>query len=197
MPKKLIQAIILLFVCMSANGQGLSSKYDSKNHPKAKGVWVSIRYPAGWQAKEGERPHIVQKFVGDYKGMFTMLALQIVDTGGPVEKECRETNAKDFGKDMVESESSLKLLDIKKIKHEEKPGYIYDLQTFVERAGISATTTHRAMSICYKNVLVSAWCSPLIINKANQTVSSNQQDLDRVKDLCFQFFNSLVLMDKY
>ena len=183
--------------CKPLNLPPFSSKYDSKNHPKAKGIWATIRYPQGWVAKEGERPNIVQKFTGDYKGSFVMLALQIQDAGAPVEKECKDTSARVFGEDLASDEENLKILNIKKIKHEEKPAYIYDMQSVIDRAGMTAKTAHRVMSVCYGNSLISAWCSPMKINNANQSISSGPQQLEEISGLCFQFFNSLVLMDKY
>lgn len=183
--------------CLSSNITSLDLKFDSKNHPKAKGLWVTVRYPKGWQAKEGERPNIVQKFTADYKGLYVMLALQITDAGAPVEKECAETSATEFGRDMVDGEDNLKILKIRKIKHEEKPAYMYDLQSNIERAGFTSNTTSRVMSVCYKNTLVSAWCSPMKIDTKSTLIQSNENDLETINNLCFQFFNSLVLMDKY
>jgi hypothetical protein len=183
--------------CVSWNIKSLDLKFDSKNHPKAKGLWVTVRYPKGWQAKEGERPNIVQKFTGDYKGLFVMLSLQITDAGAPVEKECAQTSASTFGRDMVDGEDNLKILKIRKTRHEEKPAYLYDLQASIERAGLAINTTSRVMSVCYKNTLVSAWCSPMKIDTKKTLVQSSQNDLETIDNLCFQFFNSLVLMDKY
>jgi hypothetical protein len=36
--------------------------FKSTNHPKAKGIDLKIEYPASWDAAEGERPNIIQKF---------------------------------------------------------------------------------------------------------------------------------------
>jgi len=188
---------LLLVACsISSNAQVLSAKFDTKNHPKAKGVWATVRYPAEWQPKEGERPNIVQKFSGDYKGLFVMLAIQILDAGAPVEKECRDTPAAEFGKDISEGENQ-KVTTIKKGNHENKPAYFYDLESKQERAGMATTTRHRVMSVCYKNTIVSAWCSPMKIDKEKQSLFTTQQHLTDVNPLCFQFFNSLVLMDNY
>lgn len=186
----------MTFICLKANTQVLSAKFDTKNHPKAKGVWATVRYPAEWQPKEGERPNIVQKFSGDYKDLFVMLAIQIMDAGGPVEKECKETPAGDFGNDISEPGIS-RVTAIKKGMHENKPAYFYDLESKQERAGMAMTTRHRVMTICYKNTLVSAWCSPMKINKEKQSFFTSQEHLNDVNPLCFQFFNSLVLMGNY
>lgn len=193
---KWLICLLLVTYSISSNAQVLSAKFDTKNHPKAKGVWATVRYPAEWQPKEGERPNIVQKFSGDYKGLFVMLALQILDAGAPVEKECRNTPAAEFGKDISEGENQ-KVTTIKKGNHENKPAYFYDLESKQERAGMAMTTRHRVMSVCYKNTLVSAWCSPMKIDKEKQSFFTTQQHLTDVNPLCFQFFNSLVLMDNY
>jgi hypothetical protein len=188
--------LLLITTSINSNAQVLSAKFDTKNHPKAKGVWATVRYPAEWQPKEGERPNIVQKFSGDYKDLFVMLAIQIMDAGGPVEKECRDTTAVQFGKDMSEGENQ-KVTTIKKGNHENKPAYFYDLESKQERAGIAMTTRSRVMTVCYKNTLVSAWCSPMKIDKEKQSLFTTQQHLNDVNPLCFQFFNSLVLMGNY
>jgi hypothetical protein len=192
------QFILLLFFLFSltASAQVLNSKFDTKNHPKAKGVWATVRYPTEWQPKEGERPNIIQKFSGDYKGLFVMLAIQIMDAGAPVEKECRETSAIEFGKDLSD-DANQKVTAIKKGNHEGKPAFFYDIESKIERAGMATTTRSRVMSVCYKNTLVSTWCSPMKIDMQKQSLFTTQQHLSDVNPLCFQFFNSLVLMDKY
>lgn len=44
--------------------KGQKRTWTSKDHPKAKGLKMKISYPSAWQAKEGTRPNILQKFVG-------------------------------------------------------------------------------------------------------------------------------------
>jgi hypothetical protein len=188
--------LLLITTSINSNAQVLGAKFDTKNHPKAKGVWATVRYPAAWQPKEGERPNIVQKFSGDYKDLFVMLAIQIMDAGGPVEKECKDTSAVQFGKDMSEGDNQ-KVITIKKGNHENKPAYFYDLESKIERVGVTSTTRHRVMSVCYKNTIVSAWCSPMKIDIEKQSLFTTQQHLNDVNPLCFQFFNSLVLMGNY
>jgi len=42
--------------------------FSTFNHPKAHDLNISIQYPSLWVAKEGQRPHIVQKFTGSSTG---------------------------------------------------------------------------------------------------------------------------------
>ena len=106
--KKLLM-LLLYMLCLSTNAQVLNSKFDTKNHPKAKGVWVTVRYPTEWEAKEGERPNIVKKFSGYYKGIFVMLALQIRDAGEPIEQECAGMSTSEFSSALTEGETDIKL----------------------------------------------------------------------------------------
>jgi hypothetical protein len=194
---KALIGIALSVLLISVSAQPLGSKYDTKNHPKAKSVWVTIRYPTGWEAKEGERPNIVQKFSGEYNGLFVMLALQIKDAGGPVEKECASMSKKDFADVFSDESIQLYVSNVQKTNHEGKPAFIYEMQQKVERAGNSVPTSHKVMTLCYKNMMVSAWCSPMKIDRTNNKITSTLQDVNTAQPLCFQFFNSLVLMDRY
>jgi hypothetical protein len=44
---------------------GQHTTFSTKGHPKGKGVNFTIAYPSSWRAAEGERPNVVQKFVGE------------------------------------------------------------------------------------------------------------------------------------
>jgi hypothetical protein len=182
---------------MGADAQVLNSKFDTKNHPKAKGVWATVRYPTGWQKEEGERPNIVQKFSGDYNDMFVVLSLQIVNAGAPVEKECSDMRVAEFAEAFSDKPSNQFAVNVKKSKHEEKPVFLYEMQSKLERAGLSIQATHKVMTVCYKNTLISAWCSPSKIDYVTKSMTSSQRELNAASPLCLQYFNSLVLIDAY
>ncbi len=190
-------ATLIAALSMQANSQVFDSKFDTKHHPKAKGVWATVRYPSGWEVKEGERPNIVKKFSGDYKGMYVVLSLQIRDAGSPVENECSQSSINDFAEAFSDTSNGIKVFDVKKIRHEGKPAFIYRMNAQLERAGISSNLSHRVMTVCRKNTLISSWCSPSTINHKTQSVGSTSRDLDSAEPLCLQFFNSLVLMENY
>lgn len=194
---KKLMLVVLAIISFNANAQVLNGRFDTKNHPKAKGVWATIKYPAGWEVKEGERPNIVQKFSGDYNDVFVVLSLQILNAGGPVEKECVDTGINEFAEAFSDKASNQLVVNVRKSKHEEKPAFLYDMQTTIERAGMSMQIDHKVMTVCYKNILISAWCSPSKFDKRTKLISSTQREMNAVSPLCFQFFNSLVLMDRY
>ena len=103
----------------------------------------------------------------------------------------------EFSEAMTDKSSNQIVLKMQKTKHEDKPSFIYELQQQVERAGTSSTITNKVMTVCYKNTMVSAWCAPMLIDTQNQRVISTSKQIQQAEPMCFQFFNSLVLMDKY
>ena len=193
----ILTLLATIFFATAADAQTLSQKFDSKDHPKAKGVWATVRYPSGFEVKEGERPNIVQKFSGEYKGLYTVLSLQILNAGAPIEAECKNTSVKDMTEAFSDSSANVLAQNLKKTTHENKPAFVYDSRAIVARGGVSLTTYHRVMTVCHKNTMISMWCSPARIDYGNKSANSLPNDLNEVAPLCFQFFNSLVLMDSY
>jgi hypothetical protein len=59
--------------------------YNSRGHPNANGLEIRLMYPADWEAAEGIRPHIVQRFVRRHVG--DNCALEVHDLGKPVPRE--------------------------------------------------------------------------------------------------------------
>lgn len=69
---------------------GKRVKFDSKDRKKAKGVHMSIEYPKSWQAKEGDRPNVVQKFMGkddDGRLVQCILVIKGIAAKGPFPPE--------------------------------------------------------------------------------------------------------------
>ena len=68
----------LLYCQKSINDEILSYakgeryKYNSKGHEKSKGLEIQIEIPNDWIKKEGERPHIIQKFSSSGKILGTV-----------------------------------------------------------------------------------------------------------------------------
>jgi hypothetical protein len=125
-----------------------------------------------------------------------MLMLQIMDAGAPVEKECSSMSVAEFSEAVTDKSTNQIVQKMQKTKHEDKPSFIYELQQQVERAGTSSTITNKVMTVCYKNTMVSAWCAPMLIDTQNQRVISTSKQIQQAEPRCFQFCNSLVLMDK-
>jgi hypothetical protein len=195
--KKILIAFAILLAASIGIAETLFEKFDSKNHPKAKGAWFTVKYPASWESKDGERPNIVKKFSGDYKGYFTQLMVQVKKADGPIEIECKSTSAIEMAKIMTDGDPEVKISNAKKISHENKPAFLFDMHQKIERAGNAVGISNRIMTVCQKDKLIMLWCGNMKIDKAANRISSSFQDLEIAGPVCFQFFNSLVLMDNY
>ena len=64
--------------------QNTAIEYSTKGNPKAGGLHITLRYPSSWRTKEGNRPHIVQKFVSAAGSGFEMCALLVVASPEPI-----------------------------------------------------------------------------------------------------------------
>lgn len=188
-----LTAMILL--ATGSNAQSLTEKFDSKGHPKAKGVWMSVKYPAGWRAVDGDRPNIVKKFIGQYQGLNTFLMIQIKASDVDLESDCKSTSAKDWEETLTDASAGVRASNAKRINHENKPAFIVDVDNFIERAGNEAYVTNRVMGICHKKNMVMAWCGTGGFGKIS--ASQSKKNLELLTPLCFQYFNSVVLMDQY
>lgn len=185
--------LALVVLASSLGAQSLTSKYDTRNHPKAKGVWMTVRYPQMWQAKEGERPNIVQKFVGTYEGVDGILMLQVKATEADIENQCKEMSPKDWKEAFEEPNANIQ--NVRLINHENQPGIIFDVVQSQERAGLTGQAYNRVMNICYKKNMIMAWCGTYEVN--SRSSKKVREDMNTLAPLCQQYFNSVVLMDKY
>lgn len=177
--------------------QIFSEKYDTKNHPKAKGAWFTVRYPNGWESNEGERPNIVQKFSGDYKGYFTTLIIQVKKADESLENDCKSLSAVEMADILASPADGAKSKNARKIKHENKTAFLFDSQIKIERAGRTTMISNKAMAICNNDKMILLLCGNMKFDKASQSISSTFSDLEVAAPICFQYFNSLVLMDNY
>lgn len=62
------------FLCLSGNSKII---YSTKDSPKGLGVNMTISKPKGWEAVDGDGPHIVQKFEVKQNGNYTCYLIQM------------------------------------------------------------------------------------------------------------------------
>lgn len=187
---------LLALVSLSASAQGLGEKFDTKGHPKARGVWMVVQYPTGWEAKEGARPGVVQRFAGEYAGVPSQLMLQIRDFPQmkSVEPMCKATSEQEWNKMFTDKESGIKATDAKKIKMEGKPGVIVNLTTHMERGEVSLSMATKQMTVCYKDKMINLSC---VASAQGNNIPEAKERLNKIEPLCRMYFNSFVLMDNY
>jgi hypothetical protein len=81
---------------------GFTARFDGTGHSKSKGISFQLQVPYSWQAREGERPNIVQKWTRLSPNGYAGILIQVRDLEGytPTEAEVRsiytETDASEF-----------------------------------------------------------------------------------------------------
>ncbi len=81
------------------------SIYDTKGHPKAKGIRLTIPYPKSWVTEEGRHPNIVQNIRTTIDGKYlisTTIRIQLVPKIIETGYTTTEINSEQFRKGMVE-----------------------------------------------------------------------------------------------
>lgn len=134
-------------------------KYFSKEHPKSFDLNVEIKYPSDWQAQEGLRPHVVQKFVSEKgKGLeICLLLIQELPTSLSKD-ECIE-----LSKDVNGIKEGLKELNAKNIKiiptfYSGIPGNLIEFIAKVEQAGIHTYMNAIHHTLYFKNKSIALQC---------------------------------------
>ena len=69
---------------------GEVATWNSTGHPKAAGIEMKISYPKNWTAKEGNRPHIVQKFFGVFDRGMEQFMVQVRELPEPMRDPNKE-----------------------------------------------------------------------------------------------------------
>jgi hypothetical protein len=115
--------------------KGRANKFTTRGHPKSKGAVFTIKYPSAWRAAEGERPNIVQKFIGESSGglemaMILTKSLPAVITPAEIKEALSPANLKGMvpvGATNVRATAT---------KIEGEPARIIEFTTRQERAGL-------------------------------------------------------------
>lgn len=188
---------ILFFILLNVNAQEFTQKFNTSGYLKAKGSVFSVRFPEGWESVDGDRPNIVRKFSGIYKDYKSILMIQVKKSDVPIESECSSMSAREMVDALVGSDSNIKTSNLKKIKHESKPAFIFDINQAIQRAGLDFTVSNRIMTVCHVDKMIMLWCGAFKTDKTTNVLSSTPQDIELITPLCFQYFNSLVLIDSY
>ena len=70
--------LFILFVLLGYNGYCQSNaicSYETDGTGKSKQIKIKLSYPCDWEAKEGERPNIVQKFSSGGKSIMLLIKM--------------------------------------------------------------------------------------------------------------------------
>jgi len=146
-------------LAQSTNSDDGYLTYSTENHPKANGLKITMKYPSDWEAEEGDRPHIVQKFISPSRLSIFMIyvreipgyvakAYELID-----ENDFDETFDFDVAKEFIPKNA--KLIDKRVTKIEGLLTFIVEYSSYSERAEFEIYTQNILYLMIYKKNAIS------------------------------------------
>lgn len=174
-----------------------TQKFFTKDHPKAKGINISLKYPKSWIAEEGERPNIVQKFIkvlDDGITISCMIAIwDIPEAGDFSDEEIVQEIFSEEGMKLLLGPNS-KLLKHMLTKYDGQPGALSSGVTVEERSGIKVCSYFLRHTFVYSKKVVLVGCAVIgLLSNANKI----EELYKKYEPLFLQIGNSIVIHDKW
>jgi len=174
--------------------EGYRQTFNSDGHKKAQGLKVVLQLPTSWKAKEGNRPHIVQKWVSANGTGLEMMLLDIRDADGysPSDKEIESFVSSGKVKNIVPNGATL--INSGTFSLEGRKGYWIETSSSQERAGFKLYQHSIIYQLFFRGKAVGLLCQAGSPIKDKIKVDDKYE---KVKPLCQQVLNSIVLLQTY
>lgn len=189
----------LLAVKYTANPVGeftdrFRQRYETDGMGKSQGIKMNLQLPRSWLGADGERPHIVQKWVSENGTGLEIILLDIRDGQGynPTKKEMEEFVRSGEVKDTVPDGSSY--IASGNFTLEKQNGYWVQMSIPLERAGMKMHQNVLIYQFFFRGKAIGIMC------QAGGSASEKSKINDafkRVQPLCQQVLNSVVLPQAY
>lgn len=170
---------------------GWRQRYRSDGSGKSLGLQISMQLPKSWRAKEGERPHIVQKWVSKGGHGGTMIMLIVNDTKEP-EPSAADIKAWAKSNDLVPDGATL--ISSKTFSTEKRTGILLEYSHEQERIEMEMYTKATAYTLFVKGRMVQILCG-VYAPKSEKHQADKEYTL--VKPVCQQVMNSVVFPQIY
>jgi hypothetical protein len=177
---------------------GNKSRYSTKDHPKAKGINITVEYPSHWKLSEGERPNIVQKFSGDASDGITRMFLILIKempeitSSMPAEDIANEVFSQDALKEIVPPGG--KFIKGEQTKYDGQPGAWAIFSINSQRAGMTAKMYSLQHMFIYNGKMVSIQC---MVGGLEQMSDDLYREFNSYLPLFQQIGNSIIVQDKW
>lgn len=174
--------------------KGFRQRYHTEGAGKSLGVVLNLQLPKSWQEQEGNRPYIVRKWKSEAGTGGELIMLQVRGTEGVAvtRADVAEMMLPGEIEDLVPDGGVLQ--DYGLVTIEGLPGYFMDFDVLMERAGIAVYQKMRQYSFFYHDRMIAVQCSAVALESDYESAEAR---FERMKPLCVQVFNSVVLPDKY
>ncbi len=157
-----------------------------------------MEYPQGWQAKEGNRPHIVQKFVGNPgNGPAVLIVLTVtkIPFGALVSDQDLTQVLYDDPEGQLPEGSTM--LWSQQTEYDGQPGLMLMSMQKAQRSGISLTMFSVNHYVVYKGRLILVMCSYGGADTVFVNIADPEQEMIYFSLLATLIGNSIILMDKW
>ena len=177
--------------------RGFVKKYETVNHPKAKGLSLEIKVPFSWKAREGNRPNIVQFFKGKNGYGEATFAFQVRDFTPPkgmkiTQKDLNELFSVKGLKDVVDENSTL--IESKPIVLEGQKGGMIIYDSVAERLDIKLKVRTLTYVTVYNNRMI---LLQFAVGNTEDKINETVKEFNKNRPLFQLIANSLVILDKY
>lgn len=169
-------------------------RFRSDGHPKAQGIDLVLQVPKSWKAKDGERPHIVQKWISQNGTGSGMMLLDIRDMQGYSMSNGEVVEMVNSGeiKDVIPEGFSY--INSGLFTLEKRKGYWIEMNMTQERAGFEIYNHTIMNQLFFRGKAIGVMCS--VLKPKDEKVEADQQ-FEEIRPLCQQVLNSLVLLQTY
>lgn len=173
---------------------GYLQRFNSEGHRKSQGLKIALHAPRSWKAKEGERPHIVKKWVSQNGNGLETISLDIRDTEGstPTNSEVESFVSSGEVKNFVSSGESY--IDSGVFSLEMRKGYWVEMAVSQERVGSKLYQRVIMYQLFFRGKAIGLMCNAGSLNGNGEKADEAYK---RIKPLCQQVINSLVLLQAY
>jgi hypothetical protein len=175
-------------------GDGYRQRYQTSDSGKSQGIKIKLQLPKSWTAKDGERPHIVQKWTSLNNDYSDLIQLIVVDAEGysPTKQDTLQFIADGEAKSAIPDGATF--VASGNFSLEKQTGYWVEMTSSVERAGFTIYQESMMYQLFFRGKGIAILCSTS--GRADEPVKVGEA-FQRMKPLCQQVVNSLVLPQAY
>lgn len=174
--------------------EGFRQRFQTDGSGKSQGIKVNLQLPKSWTAKDGERPHIVQKWVSINSDYTELIQLIVMDAEGynPTKQETLQFVADGEAKTVIPAGATY--VASGNVSLEKQTGYWVEMTMPVERAGFTMYQELLMYQMFFHGKGIAILCSTG--GQIDQQAKVGEA-FKRMKPLCQQVLNTLVLPQAY
>ena len=173
---------------------GFRQRYQTDGTGKAQSIKLKLQLPRSWTAKDGERPHIVRKWISLNGTGLEMIHLDIRDGEGyaPTKKEMEDFVKSGEVKESIADGATY--VASGNFSLEKQTGFWVHMTTAVERAGTKVYQESVMYQLFFQGKAIGIMCTA---GGTDAEKTKTNEGFKRMKPLCQQVVNSLVLLQAY